>query len=160
MKPAWIKGRSAFASGARSGLEDRVMQQLEAAGMGYSHEGVKLPYVQPTKNRTYIADFVLSNGIVVETKGVFSSEDRAKMKIIRAAYPDIDIRFVFSRAAATLTKQSLTTHAKWAEDHGFPFAEKLIPAAWLAEPVNQRSLDAIARAEGARSPAPRRTRKA
>jgi hypothetical protein len=56
-----------------------------------------------------------------------------KHLLVKAQHPDLDIRFVFSRSAAPLYKGSPTTYAMWCNKHGFVFADKLIPVAWLRE---------------------------
>ena len=58
--------------------------------------------------------------------------------MLKEQHPNLDIRFVFSRAAAPIYKGSPTTHAKWAEDHGFHWSEKEIPEAWIIEMQNKR----------------------
>jgi hypothetical protein len=120
--------------GYRSGLEEKVAEQLSAAGLSVQYEAVKIKYVKPQKKSLYTPDFVLPNGIVIETKGRFLTADRQKHKFIKDQYPDIDIRFVFSRASSRLTKTSQTSYANWCEQYGFQWADKLIPKAWLVEP--------------------------
>ena len=90
-------------------------------------------YVKPTSNHKYHPDFVLPNGIIVETKGLFDSDDRKKHKLIKAQHPALDIRFVFSNSKTRISKTSSTTYAKWCDDHGFKFADKSIPKSWIAE---------------------------
>ena len=51
-------------------------------------------YHKPTSK--YKPDFVLPNGIIIETKGQFLSSDRTKHKLIAKQNPLLDIRFVFS----------------------------------------------------------------
>lgn len=86
---------------------------------------------------------LLPNGIILETKGLFQTDDRKKMKLIKAAYPDLDIRLIFSNANAKIAKQSKTTYAKWAEDAGFKCAHRDCPKEWLSEKPNLASLKAI-----------------
>jgi len=136
----WPK-RSAKARGYRSGLEDNVAKQIKSHGLKVSYEtkASKIKFVQPAKNRTYTPDFVLPNGIIVETKGRFTVEDRQKHLWIREQYGDkYDIRFVFSRSASKLRKGSKTTYADWCEKHGFQYADKLIPEEWFNESPNKR----------------------
>lgn len=139
--PAWTYRRSNRAAGKaprllngfRSGLEKRVADDLDARGTPYQYEKVKISYTVPERNARYTPDFVLGNGIIVETKGVFDTEDRAKHLLIKNQYPHLDIRFVFSRGSQPIYKGSKTTHASWSEQHGFQWAEKLIPPAWAKE---------------------------
>lgn len=129
--------------GWRSGLEEQVALQLKTAGIDYLYEGMSVPFVEPMKPRRYTPDFVLPNGIVVETKGQFQTADRQKHLMVQKQYPDLDIRFVFSRSASRISKQSQTTYAFWCEQKGFQYADRWIPDAWLREPTNPRSVAAI-----------------
>lgn len=138
----------AITKGYRSGLEDKIAAQLRAAGVIGVYETVRIGYTWPATRSRYTPDFPLPNGIVVETKGRFTTEDRQKHKLIKEQHPDIDIRFVFSRALSKLSKGSKTTYAMWCEKYGFKYAEGRIPQEWLLEPVNKRSLEALAKATG------------
>jgi len=107
------------------------------------YEKVTIPFVQPAQNRNYTPDFLLKhNGILIETKGVFDSADRKKHLLVKAQYPDLDIRFVFSDANAKIYKGSKTTHAAWCEKHGFLWAHKEIPQAWIDEQPEAARMDA------------------
>lgn len=121
------------AAGYRSGLEEEVAGQLKAAGVPFQYEPKegKLRYYSPEKGHLYTPDFVLDNGIRVETKGRFLPTDRAKHLLIKQQCPEIDIRFVFSRSSTPLRKGSKTTYADWCRKHGFQFADKSIPKEWL-----------------------------
>lgn len=132
-----------LANGYRSGLEDTVAEQLSAAGVPVKYEEVAFKYVKPSKPSRYTPDFILPNGIVIETKGRFLTADRQKHKLIKAQYPALDIRFVFSRSSTRLTKGSKTTYAAWCQQYGFMWADKLIPAAWIKEPFDAARWAAI-----------------
>lgn len=118
----------------RSGLESNIAKQLEAKGLPVAFEQYKIAYIKPETKHTYLADFVLHNGIVIESKGLFDTEDRKKHLYLKDQYPDLDLRFVFSRSATKLYKGSPTTYAMWCEKNGFKYADKLIPVEWLKEP--------------------------
>ena len=129
--------------GYRSGLEELIAAQLKAAGMEVEYESLIIPFTQPVKPRKYKPDFPLPNGIILESKGRFVTADRQKHRLIQQQHPDLDIRFVFSNSRSRISKQSKTTYGAWCESLGFQFADKIIPASWLAEPPNERSLRAI-----------------
>lgn len=116
-------------AGFRSGLEQDNAAHLEKCGCGFDYEKKKIPYVPTTK--TYTPDFVLWNGIIVETKGRFTATDRAKHLLIKKQHPSLDIRFVFTNANQRLSKRSKTTYADWCDKHGFLYAESLIPKEWM-----------------------------
>lgn len=134
--------------GFRSGLEDKVAEQLKSLGIPVLFEKHKLSYVKPMTRHRYTPDFVLPNGIVIETKGYFKGEDRKKHRLVKEQYPDLDLRFVFSRGATKISKTSKTTYAKWCNDQGFPFADGLIPLSWLQEPPTLKRVEAAKAALG------------
>jgi hypothetical protein len=119
--------------GFRSGLEERVAEQLDQLGIEYTYEKVKLKYVKPASQHVYTPDFVLANGIIVETKGRFLAPDRQKHILVKRHNPELDIRFVFSNSNARISKASKTTYAMWCRKHGYKFADKTIPEEWLNE---------------------------
>jgi len=117
-----------FANGFRSGLEAAVAEQLNELGVEYEYEKLKIPYQIDAK---YIPDFVLPNGVIVECKGRFTSEDRRKMRLVKEQNPELDIRFVFTRSTSKINKGSKTSYGDWCQKYGFDFADKLIPGEWL-----------------------------
>ena len=118
--------------GYRSGIELDVAQHLEKLGVHYTYEKTKIKWVD-LKHRTYTPDFVLENGIIIETKGRFIANDRRKHVEIKKQYPDLDIRFVFSNSRAKLYKGAKSSYGDWCKKHGFKYADKLIPKDWINE---------------------------
>jgi len=119
--------------GFRSGLEDKVSQQLLDEGVPVKYEEMYIEYTRPQSSHKYTPDFELPNGIIIETKGRFMVADRKKHLLIKAQHPELDIRFVFSNSKAKLNKNSKTTYALWCTKNGFKFADRLIPRAWLKD---------------------------
>lgn len=119
--------------GFRSGLEERIAENLTSKGVGFTFEELVIPYVKPEKPAKYTPDFRLENGIIIESKGRFLTEDRQKHLLIQKQHPEHDIRFVFSNSKTKISKRSKTTYADWCEKHGFIYADKDIPDAWLKE---------------------------
>ena len=118
--------------GYRSGLEVKVAKQLEEAGVKAEYETTKIKY-HVEEDRTYTPDFILPNGIVVETKGRFVLEDRKKHLLVKSQHPHLDIRFVFTNSKTKIRKGSPTSYADWCNKNGFTFSDKLIPKEWLNE---------------------------
>ena len=118
----------------RSGLEERVIDELNNAGAEYSYEKHRVDYTSAPVLHHYTPDFVLGNGIIVETKGLFSVADRQKHLLIQKQHPDLDIRFVFSNSRTKIRKGSKTSYGDWCKKHGFVYADKYIPLDWLSEP--------------------------
>ena len=120
--------------GFRSGLEIAISQELDANKVKYKYEKVKLTYVKPQKAHSYTPDFYLEHhDIYIETKGLFTSADRQKMRLIKEQHPEKDIRFIFSNSRSRISKKSATTYAMWCEKYGFKYADKHIPLEWLKE---------------------------
>lgn len=126
---------SAIANGYRSGLEENIGNQLTSLNIPsqYEDKSNQITYVIPATVHTYLPDFKLPNGIIVETKGRFVLEDRKKHLLIKKQHPEMDIRFVFSNSKNKINKASKTTYADWCNKNGFKFADKTIPAEWIAE---------------------------
>ncbi|WP_142850908.1 endodeoxyribonuclease [Telmatospirillum sp. J64-1] len=123
-------------NGYRSGLEEEIAAELEARGVPVRYEvpDTVIPYTKPARMSRYTPDFVLPNGIIIETKGRFVTADRQKHLLIKQQHPDLDIRFVFSNSRQRISKQSKTTYADWCLKHGFLFADRTIPEEWINEP--------------------------
>lgn len=129
----------------RSGLEATLAAALAAAGVPVLFETLKVPFTQPAKGRTYTPDFLLPNGIIIESKGLFAAEDRQKHLWVKAQHPDLDVRFVFSNAKAKLYKGSPRSYADWCDKNGFRWAHKIIPHEWLTEASTEARSRAVAR---------------
>ena len=129
--------------GFRSGLEESISQDLTSKGVGYLYEEFVIPYVKPEKSAKYTPDWILPNGIIVESKGRHLTEDRQKMILIKKQHPDLDIRFVYSNSKTKISKRSKTTYADWSLKNGFPYADRLIPDSWLKEAPNRKSTEAV-----------------
>ena len=132
-KPLSVR-QVALKHGFRSGLEDKIAENLTNLGIPFEYEKLVIGYIQPAKDRKYTPDFVLlNNSIIIESKGRFITADRQKHLMIKEQYPDLDIRFVFSNSKAKLSKLSQTTYGMWCDKHGFKYADKDIPLTWLKE---------------------------
>jgi len=121
-----IKGRY------RSGLEKEVAAYLRKTQKKVRYEVLKVEW-EDLRYRTYTPDFVLDNGIIIETKGIFDSDDRRKHREIQRQHPELDIRFVFSNAKAKLYKGAKSRYFDWCEQHKFQWANRIIPEEWLKE---------------------------
>jgi hypothetical protein len=129
--------------GFRSGLESAVDQDLKANKVDAEYETHKVHFTYPPRDAKYTPDWVLPNGIVIETKGRFVVADRKKHLIIQTQHPDLDIRFVFSNSRNRISKGSNTTYAMWCERHGFRYADKFIPKEWMEEKSTTKRLKAL-----------------
>ena len=117
----------------RSGFEERIASQLRRCGIKYTYESLVIEYKRLS---TYTPDFILPNGIIIETKGRWVTEDRSKHLLIKEQHPEIKIKFIFSNSKNKIGKKSKTTYAKWCELKGFEYhcihtTKKLFPKEWL-----------------------------
>ena len=124
--------KEALKYGYRSGLEHSISLYLTELKHKYSYESMKIEWEDLTY-RTYTPDFILNNGIIVETKGRFVTEDRKKHLCIQKQHPALDIRFVFTNSRTKISKVSKTTYAAWCNKHGFKYYDRIIPEDWLKE---------------------------
>jgi len=113
----------------RSGLEEKVADLMVNLGVKYEYESTKISY---QISHSYTPDFLLPNGIFLETKGYWEASDRRKMKAVKEQHPELDIRMVFQAPYNKISKKSKTTYAKWCEKHDIPWASYgNIPIDWL-----------------------------
>lgn len=113
----------------RSKFERKIAKELVSKGAKFDYESERHAYTM-VLSRHYLVDFVLESGIVIETKGRFTSDDRRKFLCLRAQHPDLDIRLVFMRDN-TLSKKSKTKYTDWCEKNGFKCAVGHVPEEWL-----------------------------
>jgi len=124
--------RRHFSKTYRSGLEEEAAAFLKSRQKKVEYEKLKIEW-EDLKYRTYTPDFELDNGIIIETKGIFSPSDRRKHLEIQRQHPNLDIRFVFSNANSKLYKGAKSRYCDWCEQKGFKWAHRVIPEGWLLE---------------------------
>ena len=131
MSPHKIR-REAIKYGYRSGLEHKISMALDTIKYKYDYESIKIEW-EDLAYRTYTPDFILNNGIIIETKGRFLTTDRRKHLCIKKQHPKLDIRFVFTNSRSKLSKGAKSTYAEWCIKHGFRYYDRIIPEDWLKE---------------------------
>lgn len=105
----------------RSLLEKVIASVLKKYKIPIKYEKHKIKYIQPAEERTYTPDFVLPNGVIIEVKGRFTSEDRKKHLNIKRTHPDVNIKFIFQDANVKISKVSKTTYGDWCDKNGFDY---------------------------------------
>jgi uncharacterized protein (DUF488 family) len=128
--------------GFRSGLEVEISDYLKKLSVPFIYEGIKIEW-EDLAYRFYTPDFVLPNGIIIESKGFFTVADRRKHIEIQRQHPKLDIRFVFANENSKLRKGSKTSYAKWCEKNNFKFCHRVIPEKWLKERGKNKHPDVI-----------------
>ena len=122
----------AIKHGYPSGLEHKISIYLDEHKVKYSYEDIKIEW-EDLAYRTYTPDFILNNGIIIETKGRFMAADRRKHIAIKKQHPKLDIRFVFTNSKAKLSKGAKSSYADWCIKNGFRYYDRIIPEDWLKE---------------------------
>ena len=129
-------------NGYRSGLEDTLATYLKELKVAFTYEKLKIEW-EDLAYRTYTPDFVLDNGIIIETKGMFNALDRRKHKAIKKQHPKLDIRFVFTNSKRKLRKGAKSSYAQWCIRYGFRYCDRVIPEDWLKEKGKKLTLTFI-----------------
>ena len=124
--------KAALKHGYRSGLEIKVKDYLKERKIKFKYEAVKIEW-EDLMYRTYTPDFILQNGIIIEVKGRFTSDDRRKHIAIKKQHPNLDIRFVFENSRRKLSKGARNSYATWCERNNFLYADRVVPEDWLSE---------------------------
>ena len=120
----------AIKNGYRSGLEEYIADDLKERGVSFEYETMKIKWVLH-ENKTYTPDYILPNGIIIESKGRFVAADRKKHLKVKEQHHKLDIRFVFSKSKGKLNKGAKSTYGDWCDKHGFIYSDKRIPDEWL-----------------------------
>jgi hypothetical protein len=130
----------------KSKLERINAEFLKERGVPFKYEPKEgeISYILPATKHVYRPDFFLPKRrgwIVVETKGIWEYKDRLKHAYIKTLYPELDIRFVFTRSATKTSKGSKQTYADICEGRGrgifkgmtWQYADKRVPVEWMNE---------------------------
>ena len=132
MPPDFKKFRAARKYGSRSGLEGKLSDYLKKLRIDFGYECIKIEW-EDLAYRTYTPDFILFNGLIIETKGMFTAADRRKHLAIKKQHPSLDIRFVFENSRRKLRKGAKSSYAEWCIRYGFKYYDRIIPEEWLKE---------------------------
>ena len=134
----------------RSNFEYQFAVFLRKNETSFQYETLKLPWNKKItsafcgecksnnvyQRKIYTPDFILSNGMVIETKGRFTSAMRTKMLAVIEAHTDKDIRMVFMRDN-TIKAKRYSSYSNWCKYHGVKFhvvedpKNPTIPKTWL-----------------------------
>ena len=129
---AYSARRVAHINGYRSGLEDKIATFLKDNKIKFLYEKIKIEW-EDLAYRTYTPDFILPNGIIIETKGIFTVSDRRKHLCIQKQHSNLDIRFVFTNSNRKLRKGAKSSYAEWCLKYDFKYYDRIIPEDWLKE---------------------------
>lgn len=111
----------------KSGFERAIDANLKMRKVKFTYETLQVCYIL---EGTYNPDFILSNGVIVEAKGLLDRDSKRKMAAVKKQHPELDIRFLFMDASKRIPG-SKQNHGEWASKNGFPWAEREVPEEWL-----------------------------
>ena len=135
----------AVKAGYRSTYEYAIALDLQERGIEFEYEAetykLYLPAtrsyeclscgMQPVKLTHYTPDFSFFDGkFVVEAKGRFDPQHRAKALAFVEQHPDIEYALLFEENNKLSTK-SKTRYTEWCGKHGILCDVGLMPVAWL-----------------------------
>ena len=112
----------------RSKFGASIAANLHAKNVAFTYESIRLDF---TIQSTYLPDFILPSGIMVEAKGQLRPEDRRKLRAVKTQHPDLDIRLCFQNANEKINrKKNSMRYYEWADRNGFKWCHKQIPPDW------------------------------
>lgn len=116
----------------RSGYEKKIYENAirDGRSLAFEPKDATLHY---TRVSSYLPDFRLSpSGVLVESKGRFTSADRTKMLRVRRENPFVDIRILLQRPNNRLTKSpNSKTYSEWCDANNFIWSSgETIPEGW------------------------------
>jgi hypothetical protein len=132
-----MKPRRHNPSEYRSGLEQRFQIACKVLGWDLPYEQDKIKYEIPASKHTYTPDFTVTSNVYIETKGLWTAQDRKKACLIKEQHPDVKILYVLYRNQK-LSKKSSTTYLDWALKHGLDactFADKEYWTSFIKENI-------------------------
>ena len=113
----------------KSQFEKLTLDRFRKLKVKVRYEPLLVPY---QIQAMYNPDWVLPNGVIIETKGNFDASDRSKHLKVQEQYPWLDIRFVFQRDNK-IYRKSVTRYSDWCKQHGFKFSIGRVPVSWVRE---------------------------
>jgi hypothetical protein len=123
--------KNAIKYGYRSGFEHVISEQLSESKIQFGYEDTVINYIKPETKHKYTIDFTLPNGILIETKGRWTADDRKKHLLVKKQHPQLDIRIIFQSAKTKIRKGSKTSYGDFCDKYGIQWAEKKVPESWL-----------------------------
>lgn len=130
----------------RSNFEKSFAANLTKRGIPFTFEPFKLKYYIKKKGKCkkcgstdiyevheYTPDFQIGD-MLIETKGKLDSKTRTKMKAVKEAHPNRDIRFIFM-CDNWLTKGHKKKYSDWCEDNEYLYDFLQLPKNWAMETI-------------------------
>ena len=99
-------------------------------------ETMRIPLPQYLIMR-HVPDFLLPNGLLIETKGVMDVTYPQKVELLAVCHPSVMKRYrvCFGNADLITPKRGTLTYAQWAHKQGITWCEGDIPESWFMEEI-------------------------
>jgi hypothetical protein len=86
----------------------------------------------PQQQHYYKPDWITPSGILVESKGLLTVQDKQKLKLIREQHPDKLIALLFQRNLKLTKAKNSKRYVDWAIENKFPVAVgEVVPDDWM-----------------------------
>lgn len=120
------RGRPSSVYKFRSKFEISVAKDLGTRKVPFEYEVLIIPY---TLHCIYKPDFLLSNGVIIETKGILDADTKRKMLAAKLQNKKLDIRFLFM---SNTSKKNKVKYERWCIKNNFKYAYDSVPDEWLS----------------------------
>ena len=98
----------------KSKLEQKFAKQ-------FPHLPYETNHILYTIEHTYTPDFKVNKDIYLETKGLWTSSDRSKIRAVLEQNPAVIICLVFQNSNNRLSKASKTSYGAYCTKHNIPW---------------------------------------
>lgn len=122
----------------RSALEDHFERFLQARGVKYAYEQLKVYFTPAPKKRSKLFDWFGprpkkgERWRIVETKGYWHAKSRLAETLAIEQNPQIEVMYLFQNPNLPIVKGSKTTYAMWCEKKQIAWTESFdVAAKWL-----------------------------
>lgn len=133
----------------RSKLEELTAALLKKNKIKFEYEARRIPFRSRIKSgecpseyggcgskdvyqkRTYLPDFTLPDGTIVESKGKLTPSERTKFLAIKSSNPELRIVFVFGANNKLSKGNPDRRYSHWCDEHGFEYGVKALPASLI-----------------------------
>ncbi len=137
--PRKRKDLGKFKSPLEKSIYDKLVR-IKNKDFNFQYEGEKLKYFTV---HDYNPDITLTfpggKKLYIEIKGFLRYEDQRKMRAVKNANPDADIRFIFTDRSR-LGGATKMTLEQWCDKYGFPYTrEGKVPKKWMSNSTSSPS---------------------
>ena len=107
----------------RSKFEEKFYLEYKESIIGYESDRINYKLIH-----SYTPDFKIADNVFLETKGLFQSADRTKMREVIKQNPDFIVAIVFQTPHKLLYAGAKSTYSEWCEKIGiqwFDYKDKV-----------------------------------